>query len=52
MSAVLVLERHCNPQARYFGAALDDLGLKPRNPNTRIGPKRFEEWASRSAARG
>lgn len=33
-----------DPQARYFGAALDDLGLKPRNPNPRIGPTRFEDW--------
>ena len=40
-----------DPQARYYGAALDDLGLKPRNPNPRIGPTRFEEWASRGAAR-
>jgi uncharacterized protein YbjT (DUF2867 family) len=40
-----------DPHARYFGAALDDLGLKPRNPNPRIGPTRFEEWASRGAAR-
>ena len=40
-----------DPQARYFGAALDDLGLKPRNPNPRISPTRFEEWVSRSAAR-
>ena len=36
--------------ARYFGAALDDLGLKPRNPNPRIGPTRFEDWLSRSIA--
>jgi uncharacterized protein YbjT (DUF2867 family) len=40
-----------DPQARYFGAALDDLGLKPRIPNPRIGPTRFEEWVSRGAAR-
>ena len=40
-----------DPQARYYGAALDDLGLKPRNPNARIGPTRFEEWLSRSATR-
>jgi len=40
-----------DPQARYYGAALDDLGLRPRNPNPRIGPTRFEEWASRGAAR-
>jgi uncharacterized protein YbjT (DUF2867 family) len=37
-----------DPQARYFGAALDDLGLRPRNPNPRIGPTRFEEWVGRS----
>ena len=37
-----------DPQARYYGAALDDLGLKPRNPNPRIGPTRFEQWLSRS----
>jgi uncharacterized protein YbjT (DUF2867 family) len=40
-----------DPQARYYGAALDDRGLKPRNPNPRIGPTRFEEWVSRGAAR-
>ena len=41
-----------DPQARYYGAALDDLGLKPRNPNPRIGPTRFEEWVSRSVPQG
>ena len=40
-----------DPQARYYGAALDEIGLKPRNPNPRIGPTRFEEWVSRGAAR-
>jgi len=40
-----------DPQARYYGAALDDLGLKPRNPNPRIAPTRFEAWLNRSAAR-
>jgi uncharacterized protein YbjT (DUF2867 family) len=40
-----------DPQARYYGAALDDLGLKPRNPNPRIGPTRFDAWRNRSAAR-
>jgi uncharacterized protein YbjT (DUF2867 family) len=40
-----------DPQARYYGAALDDLGLKPRNPNPRIAPTRFETWLNRSAAR-
>jgi uncharacterized protein YbjT (DUF2867 family) len=40
-----------DPQARYYGAALDAIGLKPRNPNPRIGSTRFEEWVSRGAAR-
>jgi uncharacterized protein YbjT (DUF2867 family) len=40
-----------DPQARYYGAALDDLGLKPRNPNPRIAQTRFEAWLNRSAAR-
>jgi uncharacterized protein YbjT (DUF2867 family) len=38
-------------QARYYGAALDNLGLKPRNPNPRIGPTLFEVWLKRSTAR-
>jgi uncharacterized protein YbjT (DUF2867 family) len=40
-----------DPQARYYGATLDYLGLKPRNPNPRIGPTRFEAWLNLSAAR-
>jgi uncharacterized protein YbjT (DUF2867 family) len=40
-----------DPQARYSGAALDDVGLKPRGANPRIGPTRFEAWLDRSAAR-
>jgi uncharacterized protein YbjT (DUF2867 family) len=40
-----------DPRARYYGAALDELGLRPRNPNPRIGPTRFEAWLNRSAAR-
>lgn len=40
-----------DPQARYFGAALDDVGLKPRGANPRIAPTRFETWLDRSAAR-
>jgi uncharacterized protein YbjT (DUF2867 family) len=39
-----------DPQVRYSGAALDDVGLKPRNANPRIGPTRFEAWLNRSAA--
>jgi len=40
-----------DPQARYFGAALDDRGLNP-GAGALIGPTRFEEWFSRSATRG
>jgi uncharacterized protein YbjT (DUF2867 family) len=40
-----------DPQARYYGAALDDLGLKPRGANPRIAPTRFEAWLNRSPAR-
>ena len=40
-----------DPQTRYSGAALDAVGLKPRNPNPRIGPTLFEVWLKRSAAR-
>src|SRR5262249_41161136 len=40
-----------DPQARYYGAALDDLGLKPRGANPRISPTRFEAWLNRAAAR-
>jgi len=35
-----------DPQARYFGAALDDRGLNPGD-NPRIGPTRFADWLSR-----
>ncbi len=38
-------------QARYYGAALDELGLGPRGANPRIAPTRFEAWASRSSTR-
>src|SRR5262245_60278648 len=31
-------------QARYSGAALDDVGLRPRGSNPRIAPTRFEAW--------
>jgi uncharacterized protein YbjT (DUF2867 family) len=40
-----------DPQARYFGAALDDRGLSPGG-NPRVGPTRFDEWLSRSVRRG
>jgi uncharacterized protein YbjT (DUF2867 family) len=39
-----------DPQARYYGAALDHVGLKPRGASPRIGPTRFEAWLNRSAA--
>jgi uncharacterized protein YbjT (DUF2867 family) len=32
-----------DPQARYFGAALDDRGLNPGD-NPRVGPTRFKDW--------
>jgi len=38
-----------DPQARYYGAALDARGLTPDGARPRIGPTRFEEWFSRSA---
>jgi uncharacterized protein YbjT (DUF2867 family) len=38
-----------DPQARYFGAALDARGLTPVGPNPRIGLTRFEDWLSRSS---
>src|ERR1700730_16484329 len=40
-----------DPQARYYGAALDDLGLKPRGANPLIASTRFEAWLNRSAVR-
>ena len=40
-----------DPQARYAGAALDDVGLRPRGANPRIAPTRFEAWLDRTAAR-
>lgn len=40
-----------DPQARYYGAALDDIGLRPRGANPRLGPMRFEAWLNRSTAR-
>src|SRR5262249_35768359 len=41
-----------DPQATYYGAALDDKGLAPRGANPRIGPTRFEEWVSRAGSGG
>lgn len=39
-----------DPQARYFGAALDARGLNP-GANPRLGSMRFEAWIVRAAAR-
>ena len=36
--------------ARYFGIELNDQSLTPGD-NPRLGPTRFEDWLSRSAAR-
>jgi uncharacterized protein YbjT (DUF2867 family) len=38
-----------DPQARYYGAKMGDLGIAP-GANPRIGPTRFEEWFGRSVA--
>ncbi len=37
-----------DPQARYFGTALDARGLTPDGANPRLGVTRFEDWLSRS----
>lgn len=36
-----------DPQARYYGAAVDDRSLTP-GPNPRLGPTRFDDWLARS----
>jgi len=41
-----------DPQASYYGATLDELGLAPRRANPRIAPTRFETWAKRSGVGG
>jgi uncharacterized protein YbjT (DUF2867 family) len=40
-----------DPQARYFGAELDDRSLVP-GASPRIAPTRFEDWLASSAAGG
>jgi uncharacterized protein YbjT (DUF2867 family) len=40
-----------DPQALYFGTALDDRGLNPDH-NPRISPTRFQDWIGRSPAHG
>jgi uncharacterized protein YbjT (DUF2867 family) len=37
-----------DPQVRYYGAALDDLGLRPRLANPRIAATRLEAWLDRA----
>src|SRR5262249_16899214 len=39
-----------DPQARYYGAALDARGLCPDGANPRIGPTPLEDWLRRSSA--
>ena len=39
-----------DPQARYFGAALDGRGLNPGD-GSRLGPTRFDDWLGRMAPR-
>src|SRR5262249_51196238 len=39
-----------DPGARYYGVEVNDRSLPPGD-NPRLGPTRFEEWASRSVAR-
>jgi uncharacterized protein YbjT (DUF2867 family) len=39
-----------DPQARYYGAALDARGLNP-GANPRLGPTRFETWMGRTMQR-
>jgi uncharacterized protein YbjT (DUF2867 family) len=40
-----------DPKALYSGAALDSRGLNP-GANPRLGPTRFEDWASRAGLNG
>jgi uncharacterized protein YbjT (DUF2867 family) len=40
-----------DPNALYSGAALDSRGLNP-GANPRLGPTRFEDWASRAGLKG
>jgi uncharacterized protein YbjT (DUF2867 family) len=40
-----------DPEARYFGAELDDGGLLP-GPGAQLGETRFEDWLSRLAVAG
>ncbi len=39
-----------DPQASYYGAVLDHLGLTPRGASPHIGPTRFDAWLSRTSS--
>jgi uncharacterized protein YbjT (DUF2867 family) len=39
-----------DPQARYFGTAVNDQSLTPGD-DARIGPTHFADWVSRAAAK-
>ena len=40
-----------DPQARYFGTAVNDQSLTPGD-NPRNGPTRFDDWLSRCIPKG
>lgn len=40
-----------DPQARYYGASLDQFGLNPRYANPRLAPTRYEAWLDRSKSK-
>lgn len=40
-----------DPQARYYGAALDHQGLNPRFANPRLAPTRYEAWLDRAKSK-
>jgi uncharacterized protein YbjT (DUF2867 family) len=40
-----------DPEAKYYGAVMGSRGIAP-GANPRLGPTRFEDWFSRSRARG
>ncbi|HVJ82731.1 MAG TPA: SDR family oxidoreductase [Planctomycetia bacterium] len=40
-----------DPQARYYGAALDERGIAP-GKNPRLGPTRFADWAKATGLTG
>ncbi|WP_425614222.1 SDR family oxidoreductase [Anatilimnocola sp. NA78] len=40
-----------DPQARYYGASLDQLGLNPRFANPRLASTRYEAWFDRAKSK-